>query len=988
MRSAVIALACALVALGPAPAGPPYAAPETLSHFRIEPGFRIELVAAEPDIQSPIAMDIDERGRWFVVEMPGYPLDTRPTGRIRLLEDTDGDGKPDRSSVFADNLVLPSGVMRWKRGVIVTSAPDVLYLEDTDGDGKADRREVLVTGFARTNPQHMVNTPVFGLDGWIYLAHEGPAGAVIYTDRFGDMGRPLTMPGFPDRAPVDEGRRSVRFNPDSGALEALAGRSQYGEAFDSWGRYFGSNNSNHIRMEMLGARYLQRNPDAPLSWGMADISDHGEAAKVFPITERPTFELLTEAGEFTSACSVTPYTGDVFDGEYLRSTFVAEPVHNVVHRDVIERDGGGFRARRGSEGREFLASTDAWFRPVSFYVGPDGALYVIDYYRKRIEHPEWTATEFQKNPAEFALGADRGRIYRIVQDGPTVPYAHVDLGGADNPSLVSALSRGTLWWRRTAERLLIERKAVDQTDALVGLAKSGSPLGKLHALWTLNALGRLPDALVVAALGDAEPGLRENALQLAEPRLTVPAVGSAVLARAGVETDPRVRFQLMATLGSLPASAAAVAQTRLLFEHLDDLWIVRAALSAGSDRAPVYLERALDSSSGAIATDSPSRRSFFHDLGVLVGARGQDQEIARAVGRASAWWGTALLGGIEQGLKGHSSAALAGSGGALLALAQGGDTALRRASLSLLARRGLPGGPDSAAALDVASQTAVDPAADADRRGDAIRLLAIDGAALRRPMLERLVRPREPEAVQIAALNALERLRGDTVGRELLPSWPALTPGARSALVDLLLADPARQRLLVDAMSRGAVQPWALSFGQKRDLLMNDDAAIRRDARALLEESPTARGEVANRYAAAVEGGGDPARGQQVFARVCAACHHLGGGTDADVGPDLATVRHRPPLSLLVDILSPSQSIAQGYETYLVELANGRSEAGLLASQSATTITLRQAAKTIPIQRRDIQRLTVVPQSMMPATLDTAITPEQMADLLAYLTHP
>ncbi len=986
MRLVVIALACALVALGPAPSGPPYAAPDTLAHFRIEPGFRLELVAAEPDVQSPIAMDIDERGRWFVAEMPGYPLDTRPTGRIRLLEDTDGDGKPDRSRIFADNLVLPSGVMRWKRGVIVTSAPDVLYLEDTDGDGRADRREVLVTGFARTNPQHMVNTPEFGLDGWIYLAHEGPAEAVIYTDRFGDMGRPLTMPAFPDHAPVDEGRRSVRFNPDTGALEALGGRSQYGEAFDQWGRYFGSNNSNHIRMEMLAARYLQRNPDAPLSWGMADISDHGEAAKVFPITERPTFELLTEAGEFTSACSVTPYTGDVFGGEFLRSTFVAEPVHNLVHRDVIEADGGGFRARRGREGREFLASTDAWFRPVSFYVGPDGALYVIDYYRKRIEHPEWTATEFQKNPSEFSLGADRGRIYRIVPDGPAVPYAHVDLGDADNRTRVSALSRGTLWWRRTAERLLIERKAVDQNDALVALAKNGPPLGKLHALWTLNALGRLPDSLIVAALADAEPGLRENALQLAEPRLTAPELAAAVLARGDAETDPRARFQLMATLGSLPGARAAGVQTRLLFDHLDDLWTVRAALSAGSDRAPVYLDRALETSA-AMAADSPSRRSFFHDLGVLVGARGQDQEISRAVGRASGWWGTALLDGIGLGLSERSSAALAGSGTALLALAQADDAALRKASLALLARRGLPGGAEADAALELAAHLAVDPSSDADRRADAIRLLAIDGAALRRAVLEQLVRPREPEAVQIAALNALESLRGDTVGRELLPSWPELTPGARSALVDLFLADPARQRLLVDAMRRGTVQPWALNFGQKRDLLMNDDPGIRRDARALLEESPAARGELANRYAAAVEGGGDPVRGQQIFARVCAACHHLGGGTDADVGPDLATVRHRPPIALLVDILSPSQSIAQGYETYLVERTDGRTEAGTLASQSATTITLRQAAKTIPIQRRDIRRLTVVPQSMMPANLDTAITPEQMADLLAYVTH-
>jgi putative heme-binding domain-containing protein len=255
-------------------------------------------------------------------------------------------------------------------------------------------------------------------------------------------------------------------------------------------------------------------------------------------------------------------------------------------------------------------------------------------------------------------------------------------------------------------------------------------------------------------------------------------------------------------------------------------------------------------------------------------------------------------------------------------------------------------------------------------------------------MLEHMVRPREPENVQIAALNALATLRGEAVGRDLLPAWPELTPGARSALVDLLLADPARQRLLVDAMSRGTVQTWALSFWQKRDLLMNDNPGIRRDARALLEESPAARGAIANRYAAAVEGGGDPSRGQEVFTRVCAACHHLGGGTEADLGPDLATVRHRPPLALLVDILSPSQSIAQGFETYLVERTDGRTEAGTLASQSATAIILRQAAKTIPVQRRDIRRLTVVPQSMMPADLDRIITPQQMADLLAFLTRP
>ena len=179
--------------------GPPYAPADSIATMQVEAGYRIELVASEPDIASPVAMDFDEDGRLFVVEMPGYPLDTKPTGRIKLLEDTDGDGRYETSRVFADGLVLPTGVMRWKKGVLVTAAPDLLYLEDTNGDGRADVRTVVITGFAFTNPQHMVNAPIYGLDNWIYLAHEGPAHAVIYQAVFGDRGTPLRWPGHPQR---------------------------------------------------------------------------------------------------------------------------------------------------------------------------------------------------------------------------------------------------------------------------------------------------------------------------------------------------------------------------------------------------------------------------------------------------------------------------------------------------------------------------------------------------------------------------------------------------------------------------------------------------------------------------------------------------------------------------------------------------------------------------------------------------------------------
>jgi putative heme-binding domain-containing protein len=298
----------------------------------------------------------------------------------------------------------------------------------------------------------------------------------------------------------------------------------------------------------------------------------------------------------------------------------------------------------------------------------------------------------------------------------------------------------------------------------------------------------------------------------------------------------------------------------------------------------------------------------------------------------------------------------------------------------------LPSSPATTAAIARADRSAIDRRADAARRADAITLLALAGAGSRTAALLSLVDPQQPEVVQVSAIAALSTIKGDAVAGQVLPKWPELTPDARSAVVDLLLATPERQRILVEAISRGTVQPWAMSFWQKRDLLMNDDAGIRASARTLLEESPDRRAGIVNRYASAVERGGDAARGQEVFARTCAACHHLGGGTAADAGPDLATIRHRPPLSLLVDILSPSQSIAQGYETYLVQMTGGRTEAGTLASQTAAAITLRQAGKTLTVPRRDIRHLTVVTQSTMPSDLDKVIPPEEMANLLAYLT--
>ena len=451
--------------------GPPYSPADSMATMQVEAGYRIELVANEPDIESPVAMDVDEQGRLFVVEMPGYPLDTRPTGRVKLLEDTDGDGRFETSRVFADGLTLPTGVMRWKKGVLVTAAPDLLYLEDTNGDGRADVRTVVITGFAVTNPQHMVNGPLYGLDNWIYLAHEGPATAVIYKDVFGDRGTALSWPGHPHRPTLTTDRRGVRLRPDAGLLERTGGASQFGHGFDAWGRYFTTENADHARHEVMPAAWLARNPDLRLDSAMAQIPDHGAAAQVFPISRRPNFELLTGAGEFTSACAITPYTGGAFPETDGTSLFVAEPVHNLLHRDVLTPAGATFVAKRAEPRREFLAAADAWFRPVFLSIGPDGALYVVDYYRPRIEHPEWTSSDLQKDPSPMYEGRDRGRIYKVVRaDAPASRPAAPNLGTAGDVDLVRALESPNLWWRRTAQRLLVDRQSRQAIAPLQAMA--------------------------------------------------------------------------------------------------------------------------------------------------------------------------------------------------------------------------------------------------------------------------------------------------------------------------------------------------------------------------------------------------------------------------------------------------------------------------------------------------------------------------------------
>jgi putative membrane-bound dehydrogenase-like protein len=967
--------------------GPPYSIDTALATFKIESGYHVEKFASEPDVVSPIAMDVDENGRIYVVEDRGYPLNTESRlGRIKMLEDTNGDGIPDRVTIFADNLVMPTGVMRWKKGILVTDAPNLWYFEDTKGNGVADVRKILLTGFAVTNPQHTVNTPVYGLDNWIYLARENAPADIIknYKKQFGDRGSDIRFPDRPEVPALKDHDHMVRFNPDTYQVEALSGGSQYGHASDDWGHHFTLNSGDHAREVVVAARYLERNPDMPVGSAVQQISDHGSAAKVYPITLHPRFEMFTDIGQITSACGITSYRGDLF---------VAEPVHNLVHQDLLSDSGATYVARRAHPDVEFLASTDAWFRPVNFYVGPDGALYVMDFYRLIVEHPEWMSTEAQKSN-DLTKGIDRGRIYRIIPDGTPAPKP-VNLGAASDAELVKELENPVIWWRRTAQRLLVDRKAVDVVPDLVRMAHQGtSPLGQLHALWTLDGLGKLESAEILTGLASSTGGVRENAIVLAESRLTQDSNLVDKLLAMVNDSDARVRFQLLCTLGSVKPLQAAAARDQLLARDIDDKWFQIAAVSASSDEAPRLYPKAV----AAEAHETPGRRDFIRFVSAAIGARRRPAEIQSVIQsvmrseQASAeWWRTASLEGLALGMRGRAiqPAPFSASQPSLLKLFASPQASVRRAALRLIdITGGLRSSPIAMSTLERANATAADDHADADLRADAISLIAIAGPDAHQSLLKQLIDPHQPDQVQTAAVRAYGKIKGDDVGKFLLANWRALTPGGRAEAADAMYVEPSREKLFLAALKSGDVQPWALTFRNRWNLIMNDDPAIREEAHSLFDQPAADREKVMKRYEVAMDRAADANRGREVYKSICIKCHRF-AGMGVQVGPDLATVQNQPKQALLEDILMPSKTIAQGYEGYVVQTSDGILD-GVLGAQTPTTIALRhENGKEDIIQRRDIKEMYVTNVSAMPGDLEKQIDIQQMADLLEFLktTH-
>jgi putative membrane-bound dehydrogenase-like protein len=970
---------------------------QALSSFQLPEGFSIELVASEPLVSDPVAMDVDENGNLFVVEMHGYPLDTTGSGKIKWLSDTNGDGLPDKATLFADRLRLPTGIMRWKKGWLVVDVPDILYLEDSDSDGKADIRRTVLTGMALTNPQHITNTPVYGLDNWIYMAHMGTITPKV-SMMFNDTGSLIRFPGLPGAPtlPRNADGRNFRFNPDKQVLEMLAGESQYGHSFDNWGHHFCVANADHIFFEAIGARYLRRNPDLLVADASDYISDHGDACAVFPITHNPENQLLTDRGVVTSACGITYYNGGLFPDSFNQVSFVAEPTSNIVHADRLHQNGASFTASRLYPDREFLASTDGWFRPVQMYIGPDGALYVIDYYRQIIEHPEWLSEEVINSGALYN-GANQGRIYRITPKGTRkMDWTNaLSLGRASTPELVQALAGNNIWWRRNVQRLLMDRRDPAAIPLLRQMADTtASPTAMVHALRTLEGMGALDQERLVRALRHPEPGVRENALQMAETRIAEYPGLSAVLSSMQADPDPRVRFQLLCTLGDLDDRASEAARQSLLLRDIEDRWMQVAALSAVRGKEWALLESILPELRNQ---PSEGKALFFGQVAGLIGLsqRGDDirkltEMATRNPGPVDDWWQAALLQGLGRGLaaKGIPAESIEAEKAMLLSTYRPSfSPPVQDAALDLLGIIGPPSGHAWDAARARAEKVAMDTAQFASFRVAAFKVLALDKRLDFGPMVETVIRTGQHTAVQQAALKGYQRYSDEKSAALVVKHWDSLYFPLSSLGMEVLLGSTAGMRYLLDALEKKKIATAAIPWSGKVDLMNHDDAAIRSRARALLAPEIEGREKVVSDYQEALSMEGNIARGQAVFESACVVCHQYEGQYGKIFGPDLGSIRNRDKASIMTDILQPNRSIAVQYDLWTVVMKNGEKRSGIIHAETPTSVQLTPpGGDPVTLSRADIHRMEIGKTSAMPEGLEAVVSRQQMADLLAFLT--
>lgn len=565
------------------PPSPARSAAEEMKTFKLAPGLRIELVASEPLIEDPVTARFDHEGKLWIVEMRGFmnnfegSNEDAPIGRVVFLTDTNLDGKMDTSTVFLDGLILPRAVMPVADGVLIGAPPYLWFCRDTNGDGKCDEKIEIASDYGvqvdpkrpdLANPERAPNNPLWGLDNWIYNAS--------YLTR-------------------------IRYAGGQWKKSLTTFRGQYGLSEDDDGHLFYNSNSDQLRGDIIPSEYLSRNPFFRSGGINVNIAENQFVwpARVNPGVNRGYQPKILRDGklkEFTAANSPFIYRGDLFPKEFYNNAFVCEPAGNLVRRNVMFPTNGSLHATNAYDQAEFLASTDERFRPVNLTSGPDGALYIVDFYRGVLEHRISLTTYLRKQGEDRGLEnpIHLGRIYRVVPEGKKVRRDAPTFAKETPAQWVKSLSHANSWHRETAQRLLVEKGDLSVVPALKKLALEGkNPLGRVRALWTLDGLNALDLNTVEKAFRDKDPKVRAAAIRVSEPALNSEdgAEITAHLLTLTNETSPEVQLQLALTLGQAHDEIADVAMARLTQSTVSNLFLADAVLSGVAGRELQLLEK-------------------------------------------------------------------------------------------------------------------------------------------------------------------------------------------------------------------------------------------------------------------------------------------------------------------------------------------------------------------------------------------------------------
>jgi putative membrane-bound dehydrogenase-like protein len=826
------------------------------------------------------------------------------------------------------------------------------------------------SGFGLSNVQGLLNSFNWSMDNRIHGATSGSGAQVTATAQ--PFEPPLVLRG-----------RDFSFDPRTRQIRPESGGAQHGLTFDDWGHKFVCHNSDHLIQVMYEDRYAARNPFYAAPRPRLSIASDGPQADVYRISPVEPWRIVrtrlrvqglvpgpvegggTPAGYFTSATGVTVYRGNAWPAAYRGNVFVGDVGGNLVHRKTLTSEGVAFRGDRAEEGKEFLASTDIWFRPVQFCNGPDGCLYVADMYREVIEHPDSLPPIIKKH-LDLNSGFDRGRIYRIAPKGfQTKAEPNLDKLGSD--ALVALLDYSNAWHVETAQRLLWERRDTEAVPSLRLLARdTGATAGRVRAMYLLRDLGALDEKTIFGALDADDAGVRRHAVRLAESFADPSDALLARLGRLAGDADPEVRYQVAFTLGT--------------WEQHD--WVEALAAIAGLDGTNRWFRAAILSSSRSVAGQLAA--VLLHDETYRESDSAEDllRQLAHVAGTAGDSDGaTACVHALE-------SLPESSNGLRDLVLTEL-VTGARASAHASDVRDALQASPFARDALDRIVTRALEQVQDdsvpASEREEAAKSLALADEKLAEPVLFGLVNGDVPDNVKKLVLTMLSRFRDPAVGDQLVSMLANASDAFRSPLLDAVFSRADWVNALLAAIERGQVDYAALPSTYRHRLRTHSDTTIRgRAARIDAAHAPDFVRDQLEEFEAVAELDGDPAMGLAIFLERCATCHRLGGYGQA-VGPDLTGVRDWDTARIVTSIAQPNAEINPQYIAYEVETTDGRYYAGILDAETATSITLRMSGSAPTILKSQIASVSPMNISLMPEDLAVDLDAQRVADLVAFV---